>query len=384
MDPIKHIAHLDLDCFFVSVERIEDPSLIGKPVVVGGSPTGRGVVASASYEARAFGVRSAMPMAQALRLCPQLIIARSRHHNYGEVSDRLYKRMCELSPVVERASIDEMYMDFTGCEGLYNNNLPGFIKTMQKLVWDEFHLPCSIALATSKTLAKIAVGTVKPSGVCVVPAGTEEQFLAPLPIAVIPGVGKKTEEYLTGKGFRLVADLQRMSEEQLVEVLGAHGTWLFRVVHGEGSDHLSTDLTRKSISREETFGQDLDNRAELEKLLYDLVEDVCATLRSKNWKTRTVALKLRYADFKTITRAQTIEATDDDPVVFRTVRALFRAAYGGKKKIRLLGVHLTNFDDRSQLELPLIPYDGRREQALKAVEELRAKFGDDVIHVGKE
>jgi DNA polymerase-4 len=385
MPPVaKQIAHLDLDCFFVSVERNKNPALIGRPVAVGGSPEGRGVVASASYEARAFGVRSAMPAGQALRLCPSLILVRGSHGEYGEVSDRLYRRMLELAPVVERASIDEMYLDFTGCEGIYRNDLPGFMRTLQQLVQSEFQLPCSIALATSKTIAKIAVGTVKPAGVCTVPAGGEEAFLAPLEIGVIPGVGKKTEELLRRKGIRTVADLQAFSLDRMTALLGAHGTWLHNVVHGRGSDEVTPEWVRKSISREETFAADLDDPAELEKQLYSLVEDVCATLRGKQWKTRTIALKLRYSDFTTITRARTVEATDDDPVVFRTVRDLFRTAYRSRKPIRLLGVHLSHFDDQSQLELPLVPRDAAREQALKAVEAIRAKFGDAAIHVGKE
>jgi DNA polymerase-4 len=382
-DHPRHIVHLDLDCFFVSVERNEDPALIGKPVAVGGSPGGRGVIASASYEARAFGVRSAMPTAQALRLCPQLIVVRSRHHQYGEISDRLFRRMCELAPVVEPASIDEMYLDLTGCEGLYHNDLPGLLRTLQRLILEEFRLPCSLALASTKTLAKIAVGTVKRNGLCVVPHGAEESFLAPLPIGVIPGVGKKTEQYLTARGFFRVADLQALPLDRMVDLLGAHGVWLHKVVHGKGTDELSTEWIRKSIGREETFGSDIGDVREMEKILFTLVEDVCATLRGKSWKTRTVGLKLRYADFKTITRAHTIEPTDDDPVVFRTVRTLLRASYSGKKPVRLLGVHLSNFDDLSQLELPLLPQEGRREQALKAVDEIRAKFGDDAIHLGR-
>jgi len=380
--PTKQIAHLDLDCFFVSVERLKDPALIGKPVVVGGAPGGRGVVASASYEARAFGVRSAMSTARALRLCPHLIVVRSRHHEYGDISERLAARMEQISPVVERASIDEMYMDFTGCESLYNHDLPGFMRVLQKLVADEFHLPCSIALATSKTLAKIAVGTVKPNGVCVVPAGREEQFLAPLSIAVIPGVGEKTEEMLRARGFHKISDLQKATEEQLVRLLGASGRWLHAVAHGRGSDNVSVDHTRKSISREETFGQDLRSLLDLEEELHALVEDVSATLRGKGWRVRTVQLKLRYADFTTITRARTIDPTDDDPVIFETVKGLFHAAYDKRQAVRLLGVHLSNFDDASQMELPLNPQREHREDLLKAVDKIRARFGDDVIHVG--
>jgi len=379
---IKQIAHLDLDCFFVSVERLKDPLLCGKPVVVGGSPQGRGVVASASYEARAYGVRSAMSTARALRLCPHLIIARSHHHEYGEISNRLTARMEQIAPVVQRASIDEMYMDFTGCETLYHNDLPGFMHVIQKLVADEFHLPCSVALATSKTLAKIAVGTVKPNGVCIIPAGQEMQFLAPLPIAVIPGVGAKTEEILHARGFRTISDIQNTTEERLTKSLGSSGHWLFDVAHGRGSDTVSVEHTAKSISREETFARDVRSISELEEELHVLVEDVSASVREKGWRARTIQLKLRYADFTTITRARTIDPTDDDPVIFETVKGLFHAAYDGKQAVRLLGVHLSNFDDAAQLELPLSPERGQREELLKAVDKIRARFGDNVIHVG--
>ncbi len=248
-DRPKQIAHLDLDCFFVSVERIEDPALRGKPVAVGGSPQGRGVVASASYEARAFGVRSAMSAAQALRLCPTLVLVRGHHRDYGEISDRLCTRLQELAPVVERASIDEFYLDLTGCEGLYGGDLGKFIRIIQQLVLEEFSLPCSVALASNKTLAKIAVGTVKPSGVCVVPPGEEANFLAPLPIGVIPGVGAKTEARLIARGIRTIQDMQQRTLEQITTLLGAHGVWLHDVAHGRGSEELVTHWTRKSISR---------------------------------------------------------------------------------------------------------------------------------------
>lgn len=380
-DRPKHIAHLDLDCFFVSVERIKDPSLCGKPVAVGGSPQGRGVVASASYEARAFGVRSAMSAARALRLCPHLIMVRGRHHEYGEYSDRLYTRLTQLAPVVERASIDEFYFDLTGCEGLYSNDLPGFIRSLKDIVLKELHLPCSIALATGKTLAKIAVGTVKPSGVCVVPPGTEKAFLAPLPVGVIPGVGAKTEARLHSRGIRTVADLQAMSREKVTTLLGVHGNWLLDVANGGGSDELVTDWVRKSISREETFRADLQRKADLEKEMFVLVEDVCSTLRGKGWNTQTVQVKVRYQDFTTHSTARTIEPTNDDTIVYRTARELLHQLHDGRP-VRLIGVHLSNFSAGEQLELRFSEKDGNREKMLKAVDDLRAKFGDNVIHVG--
>jgi DNA polymerase-4 len=379
------IAHLDLDCFYVSVERTIDAALIGKPVVVGGTSTGRGVVASASYEARAFGVRSAMPAGQARRLCPELIIVPGSYHRYSEISDALYHRMLDFSPVVERASIDEMYLDLTGTELLYKKDLAGLLRTIQEIVRSEFSLPCTIALASNKTIAKIATDRVKPQGLIVVPHGTEKQFLAPLPIDVVPGIGKKTGEFLRKKGFETVADLQHASVEQLTNLLGKHGTWLFRVAQGGGSETVHPEVVRKSIGKEETFSHDTTDRGELEKILFSLVEAVCDRLRRKQWKTRTITLKLRYSDFKTITRAETIAPTDDDPVVFHAVRELFRTAYTRKLPLRLLGVQLTHFVDPAQGDPGLFDDEPtKRDDVLEAVRKLRDKFGEKVIHVGSE
>ena len=378
----RHIAHLDLDCFYVSVERIANPSLIGKPVAVGGTPSGRGVVASASYEARRFGVRSAMPTGRALRLCPSLIVVRGHYKSYSETSDRLYRRLKDFAPVVERASIDEFYLDLTGTEALYQHDLPALLRFLQQVVADEFRLPCTISLASSKTIAKIATDQVKPNGLAVVEHGREKQFLAPLPINVIPGVGPKTDEYLRKKGFTTVTDLQALSSEQLAKLLGKHGTWLSRVVQGGGSETVHHSYVRKSIGKEETFAHDIGEAGRLETILFSLVEDVCSRLRAKHWKTRTVTLKIRYADFKTITRAETVPATNDDPAVFRTACALLRRGYTRKLPLRLLGVQLSHFLDEQDRERELFAATDRRAPVLDAVEKIREKFGDDVIHVG--
>ncbi len=382
-DRIPQIAHLDLDCFFVSVERITDPTLIGKPVAVGGTPDGRGVVASASYEARAFGVRSAMPMARALKLCPSLIVVRGHHGEYGRISDRLYHRICELAPLVERASIDEMYMDFTGCESLYGNDLPGFMHRLQMIVRTEFQLPCTIALASNKTVAKIAANAVKPAGVIAVPHGTEKDYLASMNIGVIPGIGKKTEEFLQGKGFRIVADLQARTEAELVALLGSHGSWISAAASGRGSTHIGGEEDAKSISREETFARDIGERQELERELHVLTEDVCSTLRSHGWKARTITLKLRYSDFTTVTHGRTVEPTNEDPLVFRAVCELLEEAQAPGEKIRLVGVRLSNFHGEEQMSLGLFPQDRKKQEVLKVVDSLRDKFGDGIIHLGK-
>lgn len=383
MEPVKkYIAHLDLDCFFVSVERINDPSLIGKPVAVGGVGR-RGVITSASYEARPFGVRSAMPTGRALQLCPQLTVVRGSHGEYGKISKRLYAFLCDYAPVVEQASIDEMYMDFTGCEKLYHNDLPGLMRTLQALVKKEFSLPCTIALSSNKTVSKIATGVIKPAGVRTIRHGGEKEFLAPLDINVIPGVGIKTEAELRKYGFNTVGHLQRSSEETLSALLGDHGKYLFRAANGIGSDRLDVEWTRKSISNEQTFGADITEEGELRRRLFELTESVCYNTRRYGWKGKTIKLKIRYSDFSTVTRNVTLaEPTNDDGVVFEGVKKIFLRAIDRKRSIRLLGVGLTQFSAAGDETLPMFAADVKREQALGAVDKLKRKFGDDAIHTG--
>lgn len=379
---MKYIAHLDLDCFFVSVERINNPNLLGKPVVVGGSAEGRGVVASASYEARKFGIHSAMATARALRLCPTLIVIHGKHSEYGRISKKLYERMCEIAPIVERASIDEMNMDFTGCENLYQNDLPGFMMTIQTLVLNEFHLPCTIALASNKTVAKIAANQVKPNGVIFIPHGEEARYLAPLDINVIPGIGKKTEEFLRRKGFHKVADIQRKTENDIVMILGKYGHWIFETAQGYGSDVVGEEWDAKSISREETFPKDIADQKELERILFELVEDVCQRVRNHRWKARTITLKLRYSDFKTVTHTESVEPTNDDTLVTQVAYRLLHSAYKRKLPIRLLGIRLSNFDEEQQLELSLFSSEQKKQNILSVVDKLRKKHGDGIIHIG--
>jgi DNA polymerase-4 len=378
----KYIAHLDLDCFFVSVERIKDPSLNGKPVAVGGVGR-RGVITSASYEARPFGVRSAMPTGRAMQLCPQLKVVRGSHGEYGKISKQLYGFLCDHSPVVEQASIDEMYMDFTGCEKLYNNDLPGLMRTLQALVKKEFSLPCTIALSPNKVISKIATGVVKPAGVVTIGHGAEKEFLAPLDIAVIPGVGAKTEKELRKYNFNTIRDVQRSSEEVLVTLLGDHGRYIFRTANGIGSDRLDVEWKRKSISNEETFGADSSDVDVLLRHLFDLTESVCYNTRRYGWKGKTIRIKIRYSDFSTITRNATlIEPTSDDKTVFDAAKKLFLRSYDRKQPVRLLGVGLTQFSEARDETLPIFASDGKRSQLLGAVDKLKKKFGNDTIHTG--
>ena len=376
----RSIIHLDLDCFFVSVERIGHPELRGKPVAVGGSPSGRGVIASCSYEARAFGIRSAMPTAQALRLCPELIVLSSRHGNYGEVSRRLAVRLQELAPVLEQASIDEFFLDVTGCESLYGNDLPGFLSRLQQVLLDEFSLPCTVSLASTKTLAKIATDTVKPAGRCVVPSGREKEFLAPLAASAIPGVGPKTNELLARHRIATIAELQCLSREELIKLLGAHGLWLWKVAQGGGNEEVGREHERKSIGREETFPEDMSREQQLQKVLLSLAEDVCSTMRRHSLKARKVSLKLRYSDFTTLTRDRTIAPTNDDAVLLRWATELLHRTLEPGRPVRLLGVRASEFLDDAQTELNFSTPTEKRESILKAVDELRRKYGDDIIH----
>ncbi len=379
----KWIAHLDLDCFFVSVERIKNPALKGKPVIVGGSPDARGVVASASYEARKYGIRSAMPTRQALHLCPHVLVVPGAHDDYSEYSGRLYKFMLTIAPIVERASIDEMNIDFTGCESLYDNDLPRYIRILQKKILEEFQLPCTIALASNKLVAKIAAGTVKPSGIITVGHGSEREFLSSLPVGAIPGVGTKTGEILHGKGIRLISDCHPFTREQLEEMVGSFGRYLFEAVNGRGDDTVYADQARKSISREETFVRDLSDKKELEGVLFTLVESICSTLRNHRWKAKTVTVKFRYSDFTTFTRRQTCPPTNYDPAIFSIANKLLAAAFEKSMPLRLIGVGVSNFVENEETETSLFPpAPDVTQNVLRAVDKIRKKYGDDVIHIG--
>ncbi len=376
------VNFLSVVCFFVSVERIKDPSLKGKPVVVGGSPNGRGVVASASYEARKFGVRSAMPASQALRLYPKLIMVRGSHREYSEYSDKIYDRLRELVPIVERVSIDEMYLDLTGCGKLYSG-LFRFIADIQAMIDKEIGLPCSIALASNRTVAKIATDTVKPHGLCQIQHGKEKEFLAPLPISAIPGVGKQSEQRLKKEGFHIIADIQAIPSAELEQRFGKHGSWLYRVANGKGRDILLGDHVRKSIGQEQTLSSNVSDKSSLRRILHKEVESVCSTLRKKNWKTRTITVKIRYSNFETITRSKTISPTNHDPEIFAVAKELLDIHYDHNRSVRLVGVQLTNFVDADDGSLLLFPDPDKKRDLHVAVDALRKKFGRKIIHIGK-
>ncbi|MBD3411073.1 MAG: DNA polymerase IV [Ignavibacteriales bacterium] len=376
------IFHLDLDAFFVSVERLLDPSLEDKPVIVGGNPLGRGVVAACSYEAREFGLHSAMPIRKAYRLCPHGVYVRGHGEEYVRYSRLVRGVMEEFAPVVEQASIDEFYMDFTGCEKMYGSFLE-LATRLQREVWRRFSLPCSVGVAGNKTVAKICSDFNKPRGVTYAPPGTERLFLERLPLEDMPGVGKKFLPELRRRGFFRVGDVARSSVEYFAAAFGKAGVDLWEKANGEGSTALTVERERKSVSKEHTFGEDVADRETLEETLFGETAKVCRKLRDKRLRASGVTLKLRYADFKTITRSTKIPPTADDREIFETARALLRKAYDRRVAIRLIGVGTTGLaPDTGQAELFETERE-RRRRLLEAIDEVRGKYGFEAIDLGR-
>ncbi len=378
----KTIFHLDLDTFFVSVERILNPSLIGKPVIVGALPeSGRGVISTCSYEAREYGLHSAMPIKQAYKLCPNGLYVRGTMGEYAKYSKAVKKLLEEYAPVIQQASIDEFYMDFTGTHNIYGSMF-AFGKELQAKIQTELKLPCSIGIGSNKTIAKICSDYAKPFGVTYVMPGMEKEFLAPMPVEVIPGVGKVMLESLHSKGFYKIGDITKVSDEYFALAYGKSGISLWNKANGSGSTSFSTEYKRLSISKERTYRVDELNLEKIEKTLFDLTGKVSQLLRNKNWEAATISIKLRYSDFVTITRAKTIRATNDDKIIFETAIKLFRKAYNRRVAIRLIGISLTKFSEFNEQETLFDKENIDRKKMLKAVTSIRNKFGFDSIKFG--
>jgi DNA polymerase-4 len=382
---VKTIFHLDMDAFFVSVEELFDPSLKGKPVVVGGRPNERGVVSAASYAARKFGVHSALPLRTAYKLCPQAIFVDGHPERYREYSHKVHDVLTAFSPLVEMASIDEAYLDMTGTDRLYGPPLRA-AHLLHQRVTSATSLNCSIGVATSRLVAKVTSDQAKPNGVLWVIPGQEARFLAPLDIRKIPGVGKVTEKNLHTIGIRKVGDLARLDERFLSERFGKFGLALAGKAHGvDAGGWFDTEIGEeagpKSISHEHTYNEDTNDIDTLESTLAKLSEMVGRRLREHGLHARTVQLKLRYSDFSTITRAHSVERpTQIDNELFSEVRELFRANWKAGAKVRLLGVHASGFGESGD-QLSLLD-ENRHEkwsQALAAADKMRDKFGESAV-----
>jgi len=381
----RTIFHVDMDAFFVSVEELFDPSLKGKPVVVGGQRDERGVVSAASYAARTFGVHSAMPLRTAAKLCPHAIFVNGHPERYRECSGKVYGVLNTFSPRVEMASIDEAYLDMTGTERLHGPPMRA-AHALHIRVKDETKLNCSIGIGTSRLIAKIGSAKAKPNGVFWVVPGQEANFLAPLDVRDIPGVGKKMEQNLHAMGIRQVSDLSRLKDNVLEERFGKWGLALAGKARGEDAGgwfdtDVGEETDAKSISHEHTFNEDTARIEQLEATLMRLSEMVGRRLREHGFHARTLQLKLRYKDFTTITRAHSLPApTQLDTEIFEQIRMLFRRNWKAGAEIRLLGVHASSFEEVSdQINLLEGDRQQRWKQALAAADKLRDKFGESSV-----
>jgi DNA polymerase IV len=386
--PFRTVFHVDMDAFFVSVEELFDPSLKVKAVVVGGQRHERGVVSAASYEARKFGVHSAMPLRTAAKLCPHAIFVDGHPDRYRACSEKVHNVLTSFSPQVEMVSIDEAYLDMTGTERLHGPPMLAAHKLHHKMK-AETQLNCSIGIGTSRLIAKVGSGKAKPHGVLYVVPGQEANFLAPLDVRDIPGVGRVTEQKLHALGVRTVGDIANRDDNLLAQHLGKWGLDLAGKARGEDTGAwfdgtIGEADAAKSISHEHTYDNDTANREQIEATLMRLSEMVGRRLREQKFHARTLQLKLRYKDFTTITRARTIDApTQLDNEIFRHIRNLFHTNWRSGTEVRLLGVQASSFEEApAQGNLLQAGTLDKWDQALSAVDRLRDKFGETSVSLG--
>ncbi|MEX2158852.1 MAG: DNA polymerase IV [Dehalococcoidia bacterium] len=394
------VMHVDLDAFYVSVEQVRDPSLRGKPVVVGGDPGGRGVVATASYEARVFGVRSGMPLSMARRLCASAIFLRGDYQAYGNVSKQFHRILRDFSPLVEPGGLDEAYLDLTGCEPVIESScrlahdpsrsLEELARAageeIRRRVRDELSIAASVGIATSRSVAKVASDAAKPDGLLLVPPGEEAAFLAPRPLRELPGLGPKAETELTRLGVRTLGQLAATPDGTLRALFGKWGPLLAERARGVDPTPVGEDRgAAKSVSREGTYAQDIDDVAVLRASLRSYAESVGADLRQMERRARCVTLRLRYGDFTTITRSRTLaQPTHSDEELYATgAELLDRALAKDPRSVRLVGLGASQLvDDAVQLDL----FDPRRrkdEDLLRSIDRVRGKFGGRALQTGR-
>ena len=382
------ILHLDLDAFYCAVEENQNPELNGKPFAVGGKPSERGVVSSCSYAARVFGVRSAMPMSRALRLCPGLIIVPSRHRLYSDVSKQVMKRLHDLTPLVEQISIDEAFLDISDLSDPPERIARG----LQAGIRDELHLPSSIGIAPNKLVAKIATEVGKkaarqgkpPFALTIVPSGKEADFLSPLPADMLWGVGPKTSVRLNELGIHTIGDIARWPESELIRLFGENGREMARHARGQDERPVVTEREVKSISQEITFSRDVRDDKSLEKTLVDLSAQVGRRLRKNELAGSTIKLKIRWPDFTTLTRQVTLPGTtNNDNEIAEMALGLLRKIRKSGQAVRLIGVGISGLG-KPMRQLELWETNTEKERKLQEVlDELKEKYGEDSIKRGK-
>ncbi|HSL42532.1 MAG TPA: DNA polymerase IV [Anaerolineales bacterium] len=390
----RTILHIDLDAFYCAVEETRNPQLRGKAFAVGGKPEERGVVASCSYAARRMGVRSAMPMSRAVRLCPGLLIVPSRHSLYSDVSEQVMRRLNSLTPLVEQISIDEAFLDISELREAPEQ----IARSLQARIRDELQLPCSIGIASNKLVAKIATEVGKslalrelkaqgeakpPNALTVVPFGEEAAFLSPLPADMLWGVGPKTSARLTELGIYTIGDIAKWPESELVRMFGENGRDLAK--HSKGIDDrpITTEHETKSISQEITYSRDVREDQVLHKTLHEMSMEVAAQLRANNLVGKTIKLKLRWPDFTTLTRQTTlVNPTDQENEIEKVAIELMKAVRKPYQAVRLIGIGVTGLGPPIR-QLGLWDVDAQKERRLQeVVDELQEKYGKHVIKRG--
>ncbi len=376
----RRLIHIDLDAFFASVEELLNPGIAGQPIIVGGGPGRRGVVASASYAARAYGVRSAMPTAQALRLCPQAILIPGDLEIYSEISDQVMALLKEYTPLIEKVSIDEALLDVTGCERLWGP-AEEIARTIQRRVKEELGLPSSLGVAANKLLAKMASEEGKPGGLLVVPPGQEAAFLAPLPVERLWGVGPATAQRLHALGVEAIGELAHLPLDLLEKEFGALGGVLYQRAWGRDDSLLTPHREPKSIGHEHTFSRDLTTLREVQRHLLDLCERAGRRLRGHRMRGRTITVKLRHSDFTTLTRSATLpHPTDLDQVIYDQAVHILRREWRPGMRLRLVGVSISNLTPRLPSQLPLFDQrEAKLSRLNRAVDEIRERYGDGAL-----
>ncbi len=377
----RHIVHFDLDTFFVSVERLINSSLQAKPVIIGGT-SGRGVVASCSYEARCYGVRSAMPMKMALHLCPDAIVIRGDMESYSKYSKLVTQVIADKAPMYEKASIDEHYIDITGIDRFFGSLK--WTHQLRQTIIKETGLPISFGLSANKTVAKVATGEAKPNGELYVKQPAIIPFLAPLSIRKIPMIGEKTYISLRNLGIDKVALLQQMPVEMLERLLGKNGIEIWKRAQGIDNTPVYPNWERKSISTENTFEHDTIDIGQISNLLTSMVEGLCYELRSQNKLTACITVKIRYTNFDTHTLQKNIPYTAFDHVLIKMAKELFHKLYTRRMLIRLVGVRLSHLVSGSQ-QLHLFEDTPQMVSLYQTLDKIRHRFGRHAVKraVGK-
>jgi DNA polymerase-4 len=377
-----NILHCDLDAFFASVEQLDNPSLRGKPVIVGGSRHSRGVVSTCSYEARKFGIRSAMPAAQAYRLCPQAVFLPVNMPRYQEASRQVFSILSRYSPIMEIISIDEAFLDISGCLSLYGS--PEKIgRLIKEQVYSELGLIISVGISYNKFLAKLASDMDKPDGFRIITERQAVELLRPLPVSRIWGVGQKTKESLNKLGIKTIGDIQDLPTGWLEDKIGSAGRLFWELAHGIDQRTVEPEHDRKSLGREETFPEDINDATYLKKLIAQFSAELCRKLRQEELQAASITIKLRYSDFKTITRSKTITPCNSDIIVTEIASELFDHSFNSKQPLRLFGLSLGHLSPAASLEQGSLfepPLNTDHKSIDLLMDEIRNRFGPDAIN----